>query len=300
MNNSNYQKTNTKTMKKRKLLGILGLIVVAAMTIAAYFTPAANAENGQTTITVTVSNPKQPDVEINNPANNSELAFKDGITVDLGFKETEEIEVTVTYGSNTETDTFTPSEETGNTTRTLNFAGLANYYGPVTITAKAKAEGAEDAVKTVTIELVTVTVEIKDPADNNDPKLKITPSRNVARVKIKVVDPANPDGDPLIELEKPAEELEEDVTLPFEANNIPDGDYRFIVESFDTSDEPFENPKGVNYSYEKSPAVPDTGRFAEKLNVSRTDYVIAIAATAAVTVILLIAFIFKRSRKNTK
>lgn len=287
-------------MKKRKLLGILGLIVVAAMTIAAYFTPAANAENGQTTITVTVSNPKQPDVEINNPADNSELAFKDGIAVNLDTKDAEEIEITVTYGPNTETDTFVPSEETGNITRTLNFAGLANYYGPVTITAKAKAEGAEDAVSTVTIELVTVAVEVKDPADNNDPKLRITPSRNVAKVKIKVVDPANPDGEPLIELEKSADELDKDVTLPFEENNVPNGDYRFIVESFGASDEPFENPKGVNYSYKKSPTVPDTGRFTERLNVSQSDYVLAIVTTSVITILLLIASIFKRSRKNTK
>ena len=299
MNNSIYQQ-NKNIKMKRKILGILGLIVVAAMTIAAYFTPAANAENGQTTITVNVSNPKQPEIDITKPANNSELAYRDGIAVDLGFKESEEIEVTVTYGSNSETDTFAPTEETGTTTRTLNFSGLANYFGPVTITAKAKSEGVDAAVKTITIDLVTVTVEIKDPADNNDPKLKITPSRNVAKVIIQVLDPAKPDGEPLIEIEKLASELDGDVTLPFEENNIPDGDYRFVVKSFDAADEPFEDQKAVNYSYEKSPVVPDTGRFAERLNVSQSDYVLAIVVTSVVTVLLLIVFIFKRSQKNTK
>ena len=76
-------------MKNKKLWGILGLIIVAALTVAAYFTPAANAEGGSTTITVNVTNPKQPAVEITEPADGEELINDNGIDLGLDYAETE-------------------------------------------------------------------------------------------------------------------------------------------------------------------------------------------------------------------
>lgn len=285
-------------MKNKKLWGILGLIVVVALTVAAYFTPSANAESGSTTITVNVTNPKSPEMEIAKPAAGAEVAYKGGILLNLNHKETEEIQISAIYGDNSIIETpFAPVAETGTTDHMLDWGVLEGYYGPVTINVRAVAEGAED-LKRITINLVPSTAEVKDPAENDDPVIDVDPSSKVDKVIVTVADPDDPDN-PLIEKEVPADELDEDITLPFEDEDLPEGDYKIIVTSYDEDGNPLGEPKVINYTYKKSagPIVPDTGSFSEHLNVSSTDYLVVSLVAAGFAVIALAILIIKRSKR---
>ena len=283
-------------MKNKKLWGILGLIIVAALTVAAYFTPAANAEGGSTTITVNVTNPKQPAVEITEPADGAELINDNGIDLGLDYAETEEFVYSVDCGEHGAGGIFEPATESGTLTRKITIPE-PNYYGPVTITIRATADGNED-LKSVTFNLVPATAEAVDPADNGDPKIDIDTDPNVKKVVISVVDPET--GEKVIDdIEVPADDTDDDVTLPFEDNDVADGDYKIIITSYDEDGNALGEPKVINYAYEqeKAPIVPDTGSFSEHLNVSKTDYLAVSLIAAGFAVIALIVLIVKRSRR---
>ena len=288
-------------MKNKKLWGILGLIIVAALTVAAYFTPAANAEGGTTTITVNVTNPKNPAIDVTKPANNAEVVYTDGVDLDLAFEETEGITIIATPEGGEPIDiAFAPTEESGTTRYHLANGALSSFFGPVSIVVKATAEGAEDT-KTLTLNLVPAAAEMDDPANNNDPVVDITVNPNVETVVIEVPDPDDPDGEPLIKVEVPADEIDEDkgIPLPFEDKDLPDGDYKIVITSYDADGNVLGEPKVINYTYEqeKAPIVPDTGSFAEHLNVSSTDYLVVSLVAAGFAVVALIVLIIKRSRR---
>lgn len=284
-------------MKNKKLWGILGLIVVVAITVAAYFTPSANAESGSTTITVNVTNPKQPAVEITEPANGAELINNNGIDLGLDYVETEGFVLSIACGEHPGAgEFFEPTSESGTLTHRVTIPE-PNYYGPVTITIRATAEGGNEDVKSVTFNLVPATAEAVDPEDNSDPNIDITTDPNVDKVIISVVDPNT--GEKIIDdIEVPADDLDDDVTLPFEENDVPEGTYRIVVTSYNDNGDQLGEPKTINYSYEKekAPIVPDTGSFAEHLNVSKTDYLIVGLAAAGFVVIALAVLIIKRSK----
>lgn len=285
-------------MKNKKLWGILGLIVVVALTVAAYFTPSANAESGSTTITVNVTNPKQPDVSIDSPASGAEVAYKDGVNISFNYKETEQVEIEVTYGSESIVHgPYTPTSETASDLYILHDNSLDGYYGPVKISIRVSAEGTVK-ISFITINLVPSTAEVKDPAENGDPVIDVDPSSKVDKVIVTVVDPDDPDT-PLIEKEVPADELDEDITLPFEDEDLPEGDYKIIVTSYDEDSNPLGEPKVINYTYKKDagPIVPDTGSFSEHLNVSSTDYLVVSLVAAGFAVIALAVLIIKRSKR---
>ena len=118
------------------------------------------------------------------------------------------------------------------------------------------------------------------------------------KVIISVVDPNT--GEKIIDdIEVPADDLDDDVTLPFEENDVPEGTYRIVVTSYDDNGDQLGEPKTINYSYEKekAPIVPDTGSFAEHLNVSKTDYLIVGLAAAGFAIIALAVLIIKRSKR---
>ncbi len=284
-------------MKNKKLWGILGLIIVAALTVAAYFTPSANAESGQTTITVNVTNPKQPAVEITEPASGAEVINDGGVTLGFDYEETDEIIISITCGESGGAGEFiTPTTDTGSFSRKVSIPE-PNYYGPVTISVRGNAEGSED-IKTVTFNLVPATAEAADPEDNGDPNIDIETDPNVDKVIISVVDPET--GEKVMDdVEVPADDLDDSVALPFEDNDLADGNYKIIITSYNDNGDQLGEPKVINYSYEKksAPIVPDTGSFSEHLNVSKTDYLIVGLAAAGFAVLALGFLLIKRSRR---
>lgn len=286
-------------MKNKKLWGILGLIIVAAMTVAAYFTPAANAESGSTTITVNVSNPKSPAIDITKPANNAEVVYTDGVYLDLAFEETEGLEIVATpEGGTPIEDAFAPTEESGTTRYRIVNNSLSLFFGQVAVTAKATAEGSEGSTKNIVINLVPAIAEITDPDDNNDPAINITANPNVEEIEIVVTDPENPDK-PVVKKKIAIKGTTNPIVLPFEDENVPDGNYQFTMTSYDENGDVLGEPTAINYTYkhDKDPIVPDTGSFSEHLNVSSTDYLVVSLVAAGFAVVALIVLIIKRSRR---
>ena len=289
-------------MNRKKLLSIFGLIVVIALTIAAYFTPSANAEDGQTTITVTVTNEKHPSVEITSPADGGEFLPSE-LVFSVDYEETDTLELVLTKGS--ESASFLPTITDPSGTFSADDVDLSgeftNIYGEYTFTVNASGDGnTTDA--SITFTVVPFRVANNGHDDKGDPIIKITADNSVKKFRIAV---ANPDtGEPMFEvIEIDAADLGDgNVTLPFSTNGMTSGDYTVDVTALDDSDTEI-GTKDVECDYEEpadedAPAVPDTGSFAGSLNVSKSDYILAGSIGLGVTVAIAILYFTKRSKRQ--
>lgn len=275
-------------MKRKNILGILGLIAVAIITAIASTMPApgANAADNlaaSTTIVVNVVNDRVPTASITNPSD-GDIVTNNNINVNFDFTNSDAAVLTVKNNTTGDTGEIPVTLETDSGSASVP-VDLDEYgsFGNFTFTVKTTADDyfAEDSVN---IDYVVLDVEDAGKAENDDPIIDIVKYSD--KIDILLIQAyKQSDGEPLFDPESPQliAELNADgtIVLPFEDNNAENGKYLIIVTGY-TVDEG-GNPDVeigmdsvlIDYQREEEPiVVPDTGELLKNLNISQTDYII--------------------------
>ncbi len=304
-------------MNRKKLISILGLIAVIVITVVACFTPDANAENGQTTITVNVTAVKHPTVSITNPEGEEELMPAE-FSISTDYTESDGLTVQLQKDDDTYDHVATLADEAG-TFDILrpNIDAFTNPFGAYVIQATATGDS-NTAVATKNVTLTSLRVSKNGHATTGDPIVHIVFDERVDHYSITIV---NPDSEtPFYEnTGLDASDIGDgNIVIPFGEAGLTDGTYYPVKITAYGENDQWSEAKSVDCNYrpnsgpddpddpdrpeepddDDSPAVPDTGKFTEKLNVSQSDYAIALIASGVVTVILAIIFAKKRSEKR--
>lgn len=275
-------------MKRKNILGILGLIAVAIITAIASTMPApgANAADNlaaSTTIVVNVVNDRVPTASITNPSD-GDIVTNNNINVNFDFTNSDAAVLTVKNNTTGDTGEIPVTLETDSGSASVP-VDLDEYgsFGNFTFTVKTTADDyfAEDSVN---IDYVVLDVEDAGKAENDDPIIDIVKYSD--KIDILLIQAyKQSDGEPLFDPEFPQliAELNADgtIVLPFEDNNAENGKYLIVVTGY-TVDEG-GNPDVeigmdsvlIDYQREEEPiVVPDTGELLKNLNISQTDYII--------------------------
>lgn len=298
---------------KKRVLGLLGLALVAIATIFAVFLPGpgASAEGTITTVTDTISVRvvgSQPDILNVKPENGSVFIYPDQ-NLSFDYENVEYITVTIYY---TDKDDVTHKIDLLTTDDPKSFVNYAagTYSTPLDLLAEDYGygeykvhiegiglEGVKD-FEDVTFSLYPVTGEASE--DENDGLVYLhlnydTENEDISTIGINIY---NENGN-LVDAISPITVNSPDtkVELPFSENDLATGKYRIEITAYDPDGVALYKPYITYYYYETIP-VPDTGSLFNNLNISRADYVITGVLIFLSAAILGIIFIAKG--KNNK
>ena len=325
------------TKQNKRLFGAIGLIVVAIMTIVAYFIPtnqaAAISEQGDR-IRVVVYN-QYPSISfsglsstgaISNPS--AEMSFL--------YENIDYVDFSLTYTDEDGNDVvivlprFTPTEldpefgyASGEETLTIDLTQFGLSYGQYTLAANAHSPIGYDEDSLEFSYVPAAVTDTNKTDENGDPIITIEYEEGTARLEIMAYDD---DGnavftDPIvIDIDPPYSAGSVTVTLPFSSYGLPTGDYYIEVTAYkyvSGTDEygnpidvlqPVDAPKvafKVYYVAPNAPAVPDTGTMTGSLDITRSDLMItasiAMAAICAFSLFILSGRAHKKDyRKNLR
>lgn len=314
-------------MKKtqKRVCGLLGLVLVVAMTIFAVFLPgpgAAATEVTSVTDTITVRVlDAVPSVTITNPAS-GELVSTLETPISLDYYNMASYTLTIKYvgdGSDDESDSEsgdsepeviasvdTP-DEIGSDTYSFRPYGKEHGYGKYIVTLTGvglDGSAVEDAIE---FEYVAVTASVdKNPNtgeisidldyDNTDEDLD--DDEKVASVKIEILDE---NGNPVPGLSPiVVNPITTPVKIPFEEYGLPSGTYTAVITPYNASGEELYRTIILTIDYEEPIVVPDTGSVYKGLNISSTDYLITGLLVFLVVGIGGLIFISKRDKKTVR
>lgn len=304
---------------KKKLLGLLGLFLVAAITTFAVLMPqpgVAATSSVTDTISVRVVG-EVPKVGLSGIENES-ITKNPNQTFTVDYENVEEFTVTVKYtdldgNEHTYTleDKFNADYNPGTKQYTLNLNEERFGHGDYEIHVSGKGYGAEN----ITEDVVTFTysefrVDVETGKDGNpivDPG--VDPEDH--RVDHVVAEVEDPDGNPVpnltTEFEKPFSSKE----LFFNEHEpcLKTGDYTIKVKEYDAEGN-LLHEHDITYHYEAletceellpvpSAGSPNTGQSSADFNVSRVDYLITGIIALALVAVLGIFFVLKRGKKTT-
>ncbi len=307
--------------RKKQLLGLVGLVLVAAMTIAAFSLPsgdASAAEEGgggtQTVINVTI--PESGQV-IRVPQINSET-FVDGMTiitpnVDLPvyYSHITTMSAYLTYvdrdgkEQRISAPTFLATDEAGTHTFNFQLTEQADYTAHIT----AMGRNGQELTETITFKYRAMRVVYNEESDDKkNPIFKIEANEAVSSVVLHVYDKS---GKPAFRDEHgneitfdytradfDAETGALTVTLPFAQYKLAAGDYTVVATGYNAEGDVVSvNTTTVKYA-PIAPDVPGTGSMLlDDLNISRMDYLvtglIAFGAVAGFALFL----VFRKNRR---
>lgn len=318
---------------KKKLLGLLGLALVALMTTIAYLLPSngAYAETSDSvteTIRVTVYD-RFPAIKIDDPATDY-VTTSPELTVTFTYENSQYVDFKLSYEEEDEEGHIhvievplprfnpDPSEldptfdfDSGTEQITVNLDDYNLGYGRYILTASADSPIGKPADDYIEFYRVPAALEQTGTAETtNDPIIDVDYDDGVARIEIMPVDK---NGNPLfdepivVEIPEPYESGTETVVLPFTSYGIPSGDYDVIITAYSatTTEEgteytPIASPLvafKVSYTQPAAPDVPNTGRFLGNLNLSTSDIVItSVIVFAGCTGAAF--FLISRKKKN--
>lgn len=314
--------------RKKNFLGLLGLVLVALMTVVAYFLPAEGAFAEGTssvtdTIRVTVYD-QFPSVEITSPETDY-VAISKEITVTVLYENVSYVNFTLKYNDedgNPQTVTlpqFIPDDldpvynyASGTKTITINLDDYGLSYGHYTFSVDADSPVGKPAGGAIEFDYVPAMLEQTGSEENtNDPIVDVEWSDGIAKIEIMPVDG---DGNPLfdepivIEVPAPYEAGSQSVTLPFTSYGIESGDYDIVITTYRAETDPgtgettfvvVPSPHAsfpISYTRPNAPDVPNTGSFLGGFSLAKGD--IVITSVIAFVFIALIAFIFVGRRKK--
>lgn len=288
----------------KKILGLLGLGLVAGMTVFAAVLPGSDASAVSTvtdSIVVTVSPPAYI-------ANVEFLDHKDDVpyvnpnqNINVSYSGVEQIRATLDWtdenGNTTQyilvDEVVTP--QNGTKTLTLN---LANYgYGIFRLSFEGSGQyGAKS--DTVAFSYVPVTAEVKEDT-NGDINTYLDYDDNSADIdhfEIKIYD----DNGQLVETLPAINKGIKKVRLPFE--NLPSGKYTVAVLALDATGNALYKSWNDIYVYDEPViAVPNTGGLLGMLNISKADYLVTgLIVFAMVGGFGLFVILKKDKKKSTR
>lgn len=286
---------------KKRVLGLLGLTLVAITTIFAAFLPGpgASAEGGITTVTDTISVRvvgSQPAVRIIG-LDEKEVVYPDQ-PFSVEYENIYDASVTLTY-TNQEGETttydlggFVPDYNNGEPKEYP--LDLSDYgYGYYLVKVVGNGFGADNIAEDLkAFTYYPVTGEASEDESDGLVYLHLhydTENENISTIGINIYDESGN----LVGVISPITVNSPDtkVELPFSENDLATGNYRIEITAYDPTGVALYKPYITYYYYETIP-VPDTGGLFKNLNISRADYVITgvlIFLSAAVLGIIFVA-----------
>ncbi len=294
---------------KKHFLGMVGLALVALLTLVAYGLPspeASAAEEGNVDVQVVVGEPNMNN-RINAPRD-GDIVVKPDLEISSSYSQASKIEYFLTYSNadgqevRVPVGSFTPTENSGVNTFTVNldgYGGFNNYR----LTSVAYGNNGAQREDTVAFAYRAINVYYNGLNDNEDPQLKAEVNEKVDKIQVQVYDK---DNNPVfvdengvehpIIVDKSAIDPETGellIDLPFKEYGVPEGDYRAVVVTYDENDV-ILSIDTVPFTYKlrgNTPEVPNTGSMLENLNISRLDYLltglIAFGAVAGFAIYLI-------------
>ena len=273
---------------KKRVFGLLSLVLVVATTIFAAFLPGPEA-SALTSVTDTISVRvvgSTPDVNIISPSNNSVFVFPDQI-LSFNYENVGDVLATIKYtdkngdthnynfvefDANYDADTFSDD---------LNLLGTNYGYGEYLLAVKGVGLAIDEETGGRVydedfVEFWFYPVIGEAAEDENDGLIYLDleydkENENIDTIGINIYDE---NGNLVtamspIKVKAPGDRVE----LPFSEKDITSGKYRIEITAYNEDEEALYNPYITYVNYEAIP-VPDTGGLFMNLNISRADYLI--------------------------
>lgn len=292
----------------KKILGFLGLGLVAGMTIFAASLPTPEAKALSTSsvtdsIVVTVSPPPyvasvgfldhKEDVPYVNATQNIRFNY-------IGV---EQIEVTLLYTDEngvTTTHTLLPSQSVAPAGGTEVLAlDMMNYgYGEFTLRLEGSGQygSSQDLVK---FSHVPVTAKVEEDENTSDINTILDYDENSVDIDHFEINVYDENGN-LVDVLSPitVNKPEKKIKLPFAENQLPAGKYTVSVSAIDPTGNTLYRSWDVVFIYEPPVSVPNTGGLFAGLNISKSDYLITGLIVFAMVGGFGMWFIGKKSSKR--
>lgn len=303
---------------KKRVLGLLGLVLVIITTIFAAFLPGpeASAEGGITSVTDTISVRvvgSVPDVLNVKPINGSVFIYPDQ-DLSFDYENVEYLTITIRYTDKDDVEHIIPLLEKDDPESFVDYIPgsystpldlLAEDYGYGEYRVEIAGIGFNDVKDFETVEFALYPV-MGEANEADDGKVYLdlqydTENENINTIGINIYD----ENGNLVNVLSPITVNTPDmrVELPFAENNLPTGNCRIEITAYNAEGEALYKPYITYYYYEMIP-VPNTGALFSNLNISRTDYLVTGLIIFFLAAILGIVFIVKgrsnKSRLNKK
>lgn len=300
----------------KRIVGLLGLVFVAAMTIFAAYLPGPDASATSTvtdTITVKVTD-ELPAVRIVEPDSGDSSTSLDG-QIKIAYDNLSSYTLTLKYTKNDGTEgtttiaTSTSPAPHGEETFDFRSFGETYGYGRYTITLTGTGTDGSEVEDAVEYDYVAVESSASEDSetgsiyvdleyDTDDPG--VSDEERVDTIEINVYDENGDlvEGLSPIKVKAPTDKVE----IPFDdpSLDLPSGNYTIVVKAYNSEGEELYKTQLTTVYYEKigvpSTAVPDTGNFFQNLNISRTDYLLTGLGVFTLVGIGGVVFVSRRGR----
>ena len=312
-------------MKKtqKKFLGLLGLLLVAAVTMFAVFLPGpeATATSSVTDTVVVRVIGGSPNVEIIGDLKDKGNTVYPKQDIAVNYENVEHLTITIKYTDRdgvVHTATLFDQDMTeapGSVPISLDLSADDFGYGDYVITAKGKGfDGVVDE-SSISFSYIPITAELVENKDTGDPTIVLeydpdngTPEDDgkVSKIEINIYDENG-------NLVKPSPIIvyapTKEVILPFSEYGIPSGKYRIELKAFDRHDNELYKAHWLYYDYSTIPVpdtsgddakTPDTGEILHGMNISRSDYLLTGLMIFLIVGVGGAVFIVRRDRKSKK
>lgn len=294
--------------KHKKVVGFLGLVVVAAMTIVAALMPTPNTQataSATDTITVRVVD-NTPEINMISPGEGDEFTSPNQ-KISFDYEDSETVVASLCYTDNGGTEytyiikDLNPDFEAG--TETFN-TNLAFYgYGDFALTVRGNGLNGVYDEKITHFSYLPVRATASEDRNTYDVKvdLEYNPENpDVQRIEIKVKDE---NGNPIDELTTTVYPPDTNTTLNFSDADLPEGTYTITVTAYDGEGNVIYQAYSIQIVYagpEEVP-VPDTGGLFAGLDISKTDYLITgIVIFSMIAIAGIMMLVGKREKKTVK
>lgn len=301
---------------KKRVFGLLGLILVVVTTIFAAFLPgpgasAVGASSATDTVLVRVVG-NVPDVHITNPANGSIFIIKDHQTLDFNYENinkatvvidfTDKDGVTTTYDIDTFDSDYNPGSKTYSIDDYDNTGiKIKDFYGRYLIKVTGDGYGVDNVTEDLTeVFFIPVYGEAAEDEDDDSVYLDLyydTENEDISTIGVNIYDEKGN----LVKKISPVtiESPNTRVELPFSENGLPEGNYTIEITAYGEDGEALYLPYYTDVYYKPTPVpVPDTGTFFTNLGISKTDYMITGLIAFVLVAVCGIVFVAKgRTRK---
>ena len=294
--------------KHKRVLGFLGLTVVAGMTAFAACLPSPEALAQSTMVTdsivVTVISSK-PDVNITAPA--SGLSFTKPLqNINFNYNNVNDVILTMEKTMSTGTPQVYPLFNTnanmqpGNGSMNVDFSESQYGYGEYTIRIKGESVTGEVDEDVVNIVYWPVKAEVKEDDNTGEIFAELEYDDNNNDLDHFIINIYDEDGNQISQIPPiRVEKGEKKVKLPFAENGVPSGRYIVSVSAYDDNDNIFYKSYDVVFLFKSIP-VPDTGGLLKGLNISKVDYLTTGLIVFGLVGLFGILFIVKDRKSSRK
>lgn len=316
-------------MKKtqKKVLGLLGLFLVAAATVFAAFLPGpqATATSSVTDTVIVRVVGTQPNVEIVSDLKNGATIVHPEQNITVNYEEIKHLTVTVKYTDKdgvvhtidlVDQDT---TEGPGSLPLNLDFSQGEFGYGEYVITVKGEGEGGITDETNLKFSYIAVVAETAEDEKTGDPVLKLdyepddgTPEGE-GKVSTIVINIYDEDGNLIKPSPITVTAPDKEVVLPFSDYDLASGKYKIVIEAYDRNDNLLYRTVTLYCNYKTTPVpdtdddgkkeeakVPDTGGLFQNSNISNSDYLVTGLLIFLIVGVGGAVFIVKRDRKARK